>query len=98
MSRPCFGQVQLADDLGPEQADDVREDREAEAREDLLGHRGAAEDVALLEDERLEAGPREVRRADQAVVAAADDDRVVALGQGDRTSGGYPDCISSMRV
>ena len=52
-----------------------------EAREELLGDRGASEDVPLFEHERLEAGAREIRRAHQAVVAAADDDRVVALGQ-----------------
>ena len=74
-------QLELADDLGPEQRDDVREDREPEAREELLGDRGAAEDVALLEDERLQPGPGQVGGADEPVVAAADDDRVVALGQ-----------------
>ena len=84
MSRPCFGQLEVADDLGPQQADDVAEDREPEAREDLLGDRRAAEDVALLEDERLQPGAGEVGGADQAVVAAADDDRVVGLGQGGR--------------
>ena len=73
-------QLEVADDLGPEQRDDVAEDREAEAREELLGHRGAAQDVALLEDEGLHAGAGEIGGADQAVVAAADDDRVVGLG------------------
>ncbi len=76
-------QLELADDLGAEQRHDVREDREPEAREELLGDRRAAEDVAPLEDERLHPGAGEIRGADQAVVAAADDDRVVALGQPD---------------
>ena len=67
---------------GPEQADDVAEDREAEAREELLGDGGAAEHVALLEDEGLQPGAGEVGRADEAVVAATDDDGVVGLGQG----------------
>jgi hypothetical protein len=75
-------QVQLADDLRAEQADDVRGDREAEAREDLLGDRGPAEQLALLEDEGAQAGPREVRGADQPVVAAANDHRVVRPGHG----------------
>ena len=74
-------QLELADDLGAQQAHDVREDREAEAREELLGDGRAAEDVAPLEDERLHPGAGQVGGADQAVVAAADDDRVVALGQ-----------------
>ena len=72
-------QLELADDLGAEQADDVARDAEPEAGEDLLGDRGAAEHVALLEDERLQAGPGEVGGADEPVVTAADDDRVVAL-------------------
>ena len=69
---------------GPQQAHDVAEDREPEAREDLLGDGRAAEHVALLEDERLHPGAGEVGGADEAVVAATDDDRVVGLGQGMR--------------
>jgi hypothetical protein len=72
-------QLELADDLGAEQRDDVAEDGEPEAREDLFGDRGAAEHMALLEDERLHSRTGQVRGADQAVVAATDDDRVVAL-------------------
>ena len=45
----------------------------------LLGDRGAADEVAALEDEHLQAGLGEVGAVDQAVVAAADDDRVVRL-------------------
>ena len=102
MSRPWAGKVQLADDLGPQQRDDVREDREAEAREDLLGHGRAAEDVAPLEDERLHPGPGQVRGRDQPVVAAADDDRVVPLRHASPRSGAgtraaYPACIDSMQ-
>ena len=74
------GQLQVADDLGSQQAHDVGEDAEAEAREDLLGQRGAAEDLATLEDERAQATAGEVGRADEAVMAAADDDGVVTLG------------------
>ena len=50
---------------------------ELEAGKDLLGHGGAAEDVAPLEDEHLSARAREVGGVDEAVVAAADDDDVV---------------------
>ena len=91
-------ELEVADDLGPQQRHDVREDREAEAREDLLGHGRATEDVTLLEDERPQAGLGQVRGADEAVVTATDHDGVIGLGQGDRTSGGYPDCLSSKRV
>ena len=79
MSRPCFGQLEVADDLRPQQADDVARDREPEARDDLLRDRGAAEHVPALQDDGLEAGAGEVRGGDEAVVAAADDHRVVAL-------------------
>ena len=82
MRRPCRGSCEVADDLRPQQADDVASDAEAEAGEDLLGDRGATEDVAPLEDEGPQAGPGEVRGADQAVVATADDDGVVALRHG----------------
>ena len=50
--------------------------------EDLLGHRRPAEQLALLEDDGAQAGPGQVGRADQAVVAAADDQRVVRSGHG----------------
>ena len=90
-------QLELADDLRAEQRHDVREDRESEAREDLLGDRRAAEDVALFEDQGLHPGPGEIRGADEAVVAAADDDRVVALGQPEPPSR-YPVCIGLMQA
>ena len=71
-------QVELADDLRPQQRHDVRADRELEAGEDLLGDRGAAEHVPALEHEHLAARARQVGGAGQPVVAAADDDRVVS--------------------
>ena len=74
-----LGQLEVADDLGPQEADDVARDREPEARDDLLGDGRAAEDVAPLEDQRLEPGARKVRGGDEPVVPAADDHRVVAL-------------------
>ena len=55
----------------------VRERREPEARSQLLGDRRAADEVPALEDQRAQAGLGEVRAVRQAVVAAADDDRVV---------------------
>ena len=73
-------ELELLDDVGPQQAQRVRERREVEARDELLGDRRAADEVAPLEDQRLQAGLGEVGAVDQAVVAAADDDRVVVLG------------------
>ena len=71
-------QVELADDLRPQQRHDVRADREVEAGKHFFGDGGAAEHVPPLEHEHLAAGAREVGGRGQAVVAAADDDRVVA--------------------
>ena len=77
-AEPVPGQVQLPDDVGAHQADDVGEDAVLEARKDLLGDRGAAHERTPLEDAHLEARAREVGGVDEAVVAPSDDDRVVA--------------------
>ena len=74
---PVLDQVELVDDLGPQQAQRVGERGEREPGPQLLGDGRAADERALLEDERPQAGLGQVRRVGQAVVAAADDDRVV---------------------
>ena len=73
---PVLHQVELVDDLRPQQAQRVGERREREARHQLLGDGGAADHRVLLEHQRAQAGLAEVRRVGEAVVAAADDDRV----------------------
>ena len=73
---PVLDEVELLDDLGPEQRQGVREGREPEAGPQLLGDRRAADERPPLEHQRLEPGPGEVRAVGQAVVAGADDDRV----------------------
>src|SRR3954453_8728441 len=75
-------ELKVADDLGPQERHDVREHGEPKAREDLLGHGGAAEHVSLLEHERPEPGLGEIGGADEAVVTTTDHDGVVGLGQG----------------
>ena len=86
-SSPNWRSSRSRDDPRVQDAHDVGEDRGAEAGRELLGHGGPAEDVAALQDQHLEPGLGEVAAADEAVVAAADDDRVVtAAGQG-RCSG-----------
>ena len=50
--------------------------RGAHAGPQLLGHAGAADEVAALEHLHVEARARQVGGGDQAVVAGADDDRV----------------------
>jgi hypothetical protein len=79
---PVPRQLEVADDLGPEQAHHVRELGEAVAGEDLLGDGRAAHDLAPFEHQHLLAGAREVGARDQAVVARADHDRVVGAGAG----------------
>ncbi len=69
-------QLEVVDDLRLEHRDDVGGARDAGAWPDLFGHARAAEDVATLEDERPEAGASEVGTGSQAVVPAADHDRV----------------------
>ena len=71
-----LGQLEIMDDVGAQQAERVRERGEVEPGDQLLGDRRAADDVAPLDDQRLQARLGEVRAVDQAVVAAADDDRV----------------------
>jgi hypothetical protein len=73
--------VELLDDFRPKEAHHVGAHGELESREDFLGDRGAAQDVAALEHQDLPAGARQVGGVDQAVVAAADDDDVVVVGQ-----------------
>jgi len=73
------GQLELADDLRAQERDDVGGDAEPEPRHDLLGDGSASEDVPALEHDDAEPGACQICAADEAVVAAADDDRVVAL-------------------
>src|SRR5690606_3849804 len=58
------------------QADGVAGHRVAEARVEFLRHRRAADDAAPFEHAHLQPGAGEVGGADQAVVAAADDQYV----------------------
>ena len=67
-------------DHRPEQAECVRERGEAEPRVELLGDRGATDEMAALQDEGSQAGLGQVRTVGQAVVAASDDDGVVLVG------------------
>ncbi len=69
------GELHVGDDRGPQRADGVRQRRAAVSRGDLLGDGCSADRRAPFEHERLETGPRQIERGDQAVVAGADDDR-----------------------
>ncbi len=71
------GQVEVPDDLGAQHARDVGRRRGAAARRDLLGHAGAADDRAPLDDERGEPGAGEIGCGRQAIVPPAHDDGIV---------------------
>ena len=79
--RPWLVSAELAGDGRPQPADRVGERRDADAGRQLLGDGRAADPVAGLEDEHAEAAGCEVGGRGQAVVAGADDDRVVAGGR-----------------
>ena len=72
------GELELLDDDPVQEADDVRAwaDHVALVVERALERAGAAELLAALEDDHALAGASEVCRGGEAVVAAADDDRV----------------------
>ena len=72
-------QVQIPDDLRAEQAHHVGAHAVLEARVDLLRNRSAPEHVPLLQHHDALAGPGQVRGVDEAIVAPADDDGVVAV-------------------
>ena len=69
-------QAQVADHLRVEQADRVAGHGIAEAGMEFLGHRGAADQVPAFQHPHLQAGTCKVGRADQAVVAATDDEHL----------------------
>src|SRR6185503_19563137 len=70
-------QIELTDDLGPEQRHHVRTDGIPESGEDFFGDRRAAKHMAALEDEYLLPGAREIGGGGESVVPSADDDCVV---------------------
>ena len=72
-----LAQPKLARNGGPESANRVGQRRHTHARRNLgrLGH--SADLFSAFQHDDPQSGARQVRRADQAVVARADDDRVV---------------------
>ena len=70
-------EIEVADDLRPQQRHHVRADGELESGEDFFGAGSAAENVAAFEHQNFLSGALEIRGIDEAVVAAADNDYVV---------------------
>jgi hypothetical protein len=73
-----LGESQIAHDLGVEQAHRVARGGVAEPRVKLLGDRRAADDRAPLDDPDAHPLLGEITRADEAIMASANDDDVVA--------------------
>ncbi len=72
-----LGKMQVAQHLRVQQAHRVAGRGVAKSGVEFLGDRGAADEVAALEDQDLPAGPGEVAGAGEAIVAGAYDDDVV---------------------
>ncbi len=72
-------EVQIVDDALGHHPEQVGRQRHAEAGHDLFCRRRAADDVTAFEHQRLEPRAGQDRTAGQAIMARADDDRVVAL-------------------
>jgi hypothetical protein len=75
--QPVPLQLQVADDLRVEQANGVAGGAVAEAGQELVGDGRAADIGRRLQDGDLQPLPGQIISAGQAVVASADDDRVV---------------------
>ena len=73
---PVLVQLQVLDDAWIEQAHRVGGDRVAEAGVKLLGHRGAADQLAAFDHVHAQSRHGEIGRASQAVMAGTDDDDV----------------------
>ena len=76
---PVPRQVELPDDLWPQQRDHVRTFRKQEPGKDFFRDRRTAKHVAALENDHSLPCFCEIRGIDQSIVAAADDNRVVVL-------------------
>ncbi len=75
---PVAREVELADDLGVQQADHVGAGGRAEARDQLLGDRRAAHHAAPLDDRDAQPGIGEIVGGDEPVMARSDDDDILA--------------------
>ncbi len=69
-------EIEVGDDLGVQQADRVRSRGVAESRMERFGYGGAADDGAAFEHPDRKSGAGQIAGADEAVVAAADNDDI----------------------
>jgi hypothetical protein len=70
-------EIEIPDNLGPEEAVDVCGGGDLVAGPQLLGDAGAAEELATLQDQNLDAGSGQVGGGHQTVVTTADNDEVI---------------------
>ena len=70
-------QIEIANDLRPQERDDVRTDGKLEAGKDFFRHRCATQHVAALQHQHFLAGASQIGGIGQAVVSSADYDNVV---------------------
>jgi hypothetical protein len=75
--QPVAFEVEGLDDIGMQPVQHMGDRRHAKTRREFFGARRAAELGSGFEHQHLAAGFREGRRANEAVVAAADDDDVI---------------------
>ena len=73
------GELEIADDLGPEQALHICRRGDLEAWPELLGDTSAPDQLPALEDEHPTARPCEVRGRHQPIVPGTHDENVRAL-------------------
>jgi len=85
--KPVAGQLEVADDLRPEQAVHVGGGGHLEARPQLFRHARAPHHVAALEHQHPLPGAGEIGGGDEAIVAGPDDDDVVRPGHDDPFAG-----------
>ena len=74
-------EIEITDDRWPEAPDGVGQRRDPRPGRELGRADRPTDGLATFEDDRPQAGLAKVRRGDQPVVAATDDDRVVLVGR-----------------
>ena len=72
-------EIEIANNRGPQHARDIRSGGGATARRDFFRDAAAAHNFAALHDERGKSRARKICGGRQAVVARADDDRIIGL-------------------
>src|SRR5271156_987620 len=77
------GEIEIVNNFGAQERNDVGENRKFEAGNDFFGYRSATQNVAALEHQDFFAGAGKIGRVDKAIVATADYNDIVTLRHGD---------------